>query len=53
MERKLNFQRTLAYRTDFENFNRLSKRERFLDKMNEVVLLAFTLGHGCTNDLCR
>jgi IS5 family transposase len=37
MKRKAHFQRTFAAQTSFEKYGRKSKREQFLDKMNEVV----------------
>jgi IS5 family transposase len=37
MKRKAHFQRTLAAQSSFEKYGRKSKRERFLDSMNEVV----------------
>lgn len=37
MKRKAHFQRTLAAQASFEKYGRKSKRERFLDAMNEVV----------------
>jgi IS5 family transposase len=37
MKRKAHFQRTFAAQASFEKYGRKSKREQFLDKMNEVV----------------
>src|ERR1035441_9720987 len=37
MKRKAHFQRTLAAQGSFEKYGRKSKREQFLDEMNEVV----------------
>ncbi len=37
MKRKAHFQRTFAAQTSFEMYGRKSKREQFLDQMNEVV----------------
>jgi IS5 family transposase len=37
MKRKAHFQRTFAAQTSFEKYGRKSKREQFLDQMNEVV----------------
>src|ERR1700722_16428062 len=49
MNRKASFQQTLASQTSFEKHGRKSKRELFLDQMEEVVpwseLLALVLPH--------
>jgi len=49
MKRKAHFQRTLAAQASFEKYGRKSKREQFLDEMNEVVpwsrLLALVEAH--------
>jgi hypothetical protein len=37
MKSKAHFQRTFAAQTSFEKYGRKSKREQFLDQMNEVV----------------
>jgi IS5 family transposase len=37
MKRKAHFQRTFATQASFEKYGRKSKREQFLDQMNEVV----------------
>ena len=37
MNRKAHFQRTLAAQASFEKYGRKSKREQFLDEMNQVV----------------